>query len=193
MTGRIIFYNPHAGTGKILTKVGRKFDFSVNEWEDFDVLPETGVMVSFTAQGEKAVAIGAQGGAAAPAKKPSAVPEPEKKTAAPPPRPTGPTTVPSIPRNLLKERPDPAVPSKFSETVRKLRELGETLRRAKKGTWLNLEPTHTIQECAEAYFRQLTQVIGRHKEAVQQADLLDYTTTSTPWTAAFSTTANCKS
>lgn len=179
MTGRIIFYNPHSGKGKILTKVGRKFDFSVEQWEDFDVLPETGIVVSFAVQGEKVTAIASRGNApAASAPKVQAAdvltPATKAVPSMPPARPRRAASAPSIPRNMLQDRPEPAIPPKFAETSRKLREVGEKLRRAEKGGWLDLEPTYTIQECAKAYFQQLGQVINRHKKLVQQADLLDY-------------------
>jgi hypothetical protein len=47
LTGRIIFYNDTIGNGIILTEDRRKFNFSINDWEDFDYLPEIGLSVAF--------------------------------------------------------------------------------------------------------------------------------------------------
>ena len=43
--GRILFYNPQSGEGKLILKSGEKADFSVDIWDDFESMPEAGVLV----------------------------------------------------------------------------------------------------------------------------------------------------
>ena len=43
--GRILFYNTQTGDGKLILKVGNKFDFSVDIWDDFESIPEAGMLV----------------------------------------------------------------------------------------------------------------------------------------------------
>lgn len=43
--GRILFYNSQSGHGKLILKSGEKIDFSVDIWEDFESIPETGILV----------------------------------------------------------------------------------------------------------------------------------------------------
>ena len=46
MDGRILFYNPHTGHGKLILKSQEKMEFSADLWEDFDVVPSAGKLVS---------------------------------------------------------------------------------------------------------------------------------------------------
>ena len=43
--GRILFYNPHTGLGKLILKSGKKIDFSVDVWDDFESIPKAGLLV----------------------------------------------------------------------------------------------------------------------------------------------------
>lgn len=44
-TGRILFYNPQTGIGKLILESKEKMDFSVDVWDDFELTPEVGVLV----------------------------------------------------------------------------------------------------------------------------------------------------
>ena len=46
MDGRILYYNPQTGQGKLILKSQEKMDFSADLWEDFDVMPAAGKLVS---------------------------------------------------------------------------------------------------------------------------------------------------
>ena len=46
MDGRILFYNPNTGQGKLILKSQEKMDFSADLWEEFDVMPAAGRLVS---------------------------------------------------------------------------------------------------------------------------------------------------
>jgi len=65
--GKILFYNAAEGSGLIITSAHQKFAINIAEWDDFDALPETGMMVRFEADGGTARSIAALQGAAAPA------------------------------------------------------------------------------------------------------------------------------
>lgn len=45
MKGRILFYNPQTGEGKIILDTKEKIDFTVDVWDDFDVGPESNLLV----------------------------------------------------------------------------------------------------------------------------------------------------
>lgn len=45
MKGRVLFYNPQTGEGKVILQSGEKLDFSADIWDDFDTMPETGATV----------------------------------------------------------------------------------------------------------------------------------------------------
>ena len=47
ITGKILFFNSSVGTGIIITIEKEKYDFSINSWNDFDVMPQTGLEVVF--------------------------------------------------------------------------------------------------------------------------------------------------
>ncbi|MFW5990042.1 MAG: hypothetical protein ACOCP1_01445 [Campylobacterales bacterium] len=57
MRGKIIFYNTNEGTGKIITKDSQKYNFDVDAWEDYDVLPKAGLEVVFSEKGLNAISI----------------------------------------------------------------------------------------------------------------------------------------
>ena len=46
MEGRILFYNEQTGQGKLMLQSGEKLDFSAEQWDDFDAVPQTGVQVT---------------------------------------------------------------------------------------------------------------------------------------------------
>ena len=43
--GRILFYNPQIGEGKLILDTKEKIDFSVDVWDDFEVGPESNILV----------------------------------------------------------------------------------------------------------------------------------------------------
>ena len=47
MNGKILFYNNLDGSGIIITKEKKKLSFSIQEWDDFDIMPSLGLSVSF--------------------------------------------------------------------------------------------------------------------------------------------------
>jgi len=48
--GKTLFFNESDGKGIIITQKKEKIDFSVSEWEDYDLMPETGLEVVFDLQ-----------------------------------------------------------------------------------------------------------------------------------------------
>ena len=57
ISGKIIFYNAGDGTGIIMTSKKAKYRFDVADWDDYDVLPETGMEVAFSPDGDIATMI----------------------------------------------------------------------------------------------------------------------------------------
>lgn len=57
MDGRILYYNPHTGQGKLILKSQEKLDFSADLWEDFDVMPSAGKVVNCKIEKGKLVSI----------------------------------------------------------------------------------------------------------------------------------------
>lgn len=51
MEGKVTFYNPSLGKGKILTKDEKVFNFVVDAWKDFDTMPSVGLLVDFEIDG----------------------------------------------------------------------------------------------------------------------------------------------
>jgi len=47
MDGKVLFYNESDGRGIIITPQKEKIEFSVQEWNDFDIMPCTGLLVTF--------------------------------------------------------------------------------------------------------------------------------------------------
>ncbi len=46
-TGKVLFFNSNEGSGIIITEQKTKHNFSVQFWDDFDVMPVTGLEVAF--------------------------------------------------------------------------------------------------------------------------------------------------
>jgi len=57
LRGKVIFYNPNEGVGKIITQEGQKYPFSVDGWMDYAVMPSAGIEVVFSLENESAVSI----------------------------------------------------------------------------------------------------------------------------------------
>lgn len=51
MRGKILFYNPQTGEGKLIAEGGEKMDFSADHWDDFDIMPEAGKTVTCRLEG----------------------------------------------------------------------------------------------------------------------------------------------
>ncbi|WP_201352391.1 hypothetical protein [Hydrogenimonas urashimensis] len=51
MQGKIVVYSDQTGLGKIITPDHKKYNFSVDEWNDYDAMPEVGAIVSFEPEG----------------------------------------------------------------------------------------------------------------------------------------------
>lgn len=49
--GRVLFYNPQTGIGKLLLKSGDKYDFTSDIWEDYGSMPETGILIECSLEG----------------------------------------------------------------------------------------------------------------------------------------------
>lgn len=45
MEGKILYYNPNTGEGKLILKSQQKHDFTADLWENFDVMPSAGRLV----------------------------------------------------------------------------------------------------------------------------------------------------
>lgn len=54
MEGRISFFNQQEGSGKIVTRNKKVLTFNMDSWVDFDMLPNTGLIVEFKQDGDKA-------------------------------------------------------------------------------------------------------------------------------------------
>lgn len=46
LNGRILYYNPHTGEGKLILASQEKLDFSADQWRDFDAIPSAGKLVT---------------------------------------------------------------------------------------------------------------------------------------------------
>jgi len=57
ISGKILFYNEKSGEGIIITKEHEKYDFHVENWNDFDTLPKAGVSVTCKLDGDSIAAI----------------------------------------------------------------------------------------------------------------------------------------
>lgn len=57
MEGRITYFNQQEGVGKILNRNKKVLPFDMDGWVDFDMLPNTGLIVEFEVKGDKAVEI----------------------------------------------------------------------------------------------------------------------------------------
>ncbi len=57
MDGRILYYNPHTGQGKLILRSQEKLTFSADLWEDFDVMPSAGKVVDCRIEKGQLVAI----------------------------------------------------------------------------------------------------------------------------------------
>jgi ribosomal protein S8 len=58
--GKVLFFSQSDGKGIIITPQKEKIEFSVQEWDDFDVMPSTGLVVSFDFEDEIARNISAK-------------------------------------------------------------------------------------------------------------------------------------
>ncbi len=57
LSGKILFFNANDGKGIIITPTKEKMHFSVEEWDDFDVMPSLGLEVKFTQDNNQALCI----------------------------------------------------------------------------------------------------------------------------------------
>ena len=57
ITGKILFFNANDGSGIIITSDREKISFSVQEWDDFDVMPSLGLEVYFKYENSQALSI----------------------------------------------------------------------------------------------------------------------------------------
>ncbi len=57
MEGKIIVYSDQTGIGKIITPERKKYNFSVDEWDDYETTPSVGQIVAFEPEGINARAI----------------------------------------------------------------------------------------------------------------------------------------
>jgi hypothetical protein len=58
VNGRILYYNPHTGQGKLILKSQEKLDFSAELWEEFDVMPSAGKLVNCRIEKGELIGIG---------------------------------------------------------------------------------------------------------------------------------------
>jgi len=59
MEGKIVVYSSETGMGKIITPDKKKFNFSIDEWNEYDLMPKLGMVVHFTPDGINACDISA--------------------------------------------------------------------------------------------------------------------------------------
>ncbi len=57
LQGKIIVYSDQTGIGKIITPERKKYNFNVDEWDDYETTPEVGQIVSFETEGINALKI----------------------------------------------------------------------------------------------------------------------------------------
>ncbi len=55
MQGKIIVYSDQTGIGKIITPQKKKYNFNVDEWNDYETTPSVGLIVSFEPEGINAL------------------------------------------------------------------------------------------------------------------------------------------
>ena len=83
MEGKIVVYSSETGLGKIITPEKKKYNFSIDEWNEYDAMPEIGAVVRFEPEGINAREIVLASSAPAASPKPETpAPEPaeERKT-----------------------------------------------------------------------------------------------------------------
>ncbi|GEM_PF-1285163 len=57
MQGKIIVYSDQTGIGKIITPERKKYNFNIDEWNDYETTPKVGLIVNFEPKGINAMAI----------------------------------------------------------------------------------------------------------------------------------------
>ena len=57
ITAKILFYNTNNGTGLLIDEQGKKYSFSVEQWEDFNTMPSTGEVVDCMIQNDKVISL----------------------------------------------------------------------------------------------------------------------------------------
>ena len=57
INGKILFYNEQNGNGIVITKEKEKLGFNIEDWDDFEVMPAVGLLVTFKKEGKKAYAV----------------------------------------------------------------------------------------------------------------------------------------
>ncbi|WP_353661768.1 response regulator [Hydrogenimonas sp. SS33] len=55
MEGKIVVYSDETGLGKIITPEHKKYNFSIDEWNEYESMPAVGVVVSFEPEGINAL------------------------------------------------------------------------------------------------------------------------------------------
>ena len=81
MQGKIVVYSDQTGLGKIITPDHKKYNFSVDEWNEYDMMPATGQIVIFEPEGINALNVTlSEKGAAVPLPKEVSKPKEEKTT-----------------------------------------------------------------------------------------------------------------
>ncbi len=81
MQGKIIVYSDQTGIGKIITPEKKKYNFSVDEWNDYETTPAVGLIVSFVPEGINArdIRLEERPAAQEPEKGAESAPAPEKE------------------------------------------------------------------------------------------------------------------
>ncbi len=72
MEGKIVVYSSETGLGKIITPEKKKYNFSIDEWNEYDAMPAIGTVVRFEPEGINALGI-------TPVQSDAATPEPMPK------------------------------------------------------------------------------------------------------------------
>jgi predicted nucleic acid-binding Zn-ribbon protein len=117
MEGKIVVYSSESGLGKIITPEKKKFNFSVDDWDEYETMPEIGQTIQFEPDGIKARHItihSAETPQTSPQpdteQKPAPAPEPPAPQPETPDSPHIPSTEPAMEESVKPTRP-PAVTS----------------------------------------------------------------------------------
>ncbi len=146
MQGKIVVYSDQTGIGKIITPEHRKYNFTIDAWNEYDTLPQIGQQVTFEPEGINAFDIALASKSAKSQAQSAAVN----------------TTPPS-----KKVPPKEPAPSKEKSNVKETSQ-------DKSGTTASLEPTLDVESAIQIHFHDILQSIAQNKELLEENRRLDF-------------------
>jgi hypothetical protein len=169
MEGKIVVYSNETGLGKIITPEKKKFNFSIDDWEDYDVMPKIGLVVQFEPNGINALQLHPIGSAESPSATPQATAPTETRTEEPhSPIASAADTTPPAP---TISQPNAEKPKGTSP---------ETTPHQAKETPKKPPTSHTLTEemdvetTIQLHFEEIIDLIDQNKELLNENRRLDF-------------------